>query len=374
MGDPVGAARHVREATRDGRDVADRRAACRRPRRGQPQPGRPRLLRVLHAPLHAGVALAGGRARAGRAGGRGAHPRRRHERRLHALPPRGRDAVQPRPRGAALTLADARSGRRRGRRASRRAPATPTRRATSSATACASSTRSSAAARRRCCCSRPGRSSTRVRWKMQVPYLARHFRVITFDGRGNGLSDRPEDAGGVRRGRVRGRRARRPRRHGDRAHRSWSVTRWAAQRGLLLAANHPERVRASSSSGPRCRSPPRRHGHGPRPRSRTSWTPTRAWAKYNRHYWLSDYAGFLSRSSSRRCSPSRTRPSRSRTASAGVCETDAGDADRTTHGGALRRGETARGARRARPLPGARDPRRRATRSARRSRARRSPS
>jgi pimeloyl-ACP methyl ester carboxylesterase len=28
-------------------------------------------------------------------------------------------------------------------------------------------------------------------WKMQVAYLARHYRVITFDGRGNGQSDRP---------------------------------------------------------------------------------------------------------------------------------------------------------------------------------------
>ena len=30
-------------------------------------------------------------------------------------------------------------------------------------------------------------------WKAQVPYLARHYRVITFDGRGNGRTGRPED-------------------------------------------------------------------------------------------------------------------------------------------------------------------------------------
>src|SRR3954452_4347342 len=28
-------------------------------------------------------------------------------------------------------------------------------------------------------------------WKMQIPYLARHYRVIVFDPRGNGRSDRP---------------------------------------------------------------------------------------------------------------------------------------------------------------------------------------
>src|SRR6186713_636730 len=31
-------------------------------------------------------------------------------------------------------------------------------------------------------------------WKLQIPYLARLCRVVTFDGRGNGRSDRPTDA------------------------------------------------------------------------------------------------------------------------------------------------------------------------------------
>src|SRR5580704_72731 len=33
-------------------------------------------------------------------------------------------------------------------------------------------------------------------WKAQIHYLARHFRVLTFDARGNGLSDRPDTKAG----------------------------------------------------------------------------------------------------------------------------------------------------------------------------------
>jgi pimeloyl-ACP methyl ester carboxylesterase/predicted glycosyltransferase len=34
-------------------------------------------------------------------------------------------------------------------------------------------------------------------WKMQVPFLARHFRTLVYDPRGNGYSDRPKTAYGI---------------------------------------------------------------------------------------------------------------------------------------------------------------------------------
>ena len=35
-----------------------------------------------------------------------------------------------------------------------------------------------------------GQTTPSRHWKMQVPYLSRHFRVVTYDPVGNGKSDR----------------------------------------------------------------------------------------------------------------------------------------------------------------------------------------
>jgi pimeloyl-ACP methyl ester carboxylesterase len=129
-------------------------------------------------------------------------------------------------------------------------------------------------------------------WKMQVPYLARHCRVITFDGRGNGRSDRPAapeayaesefaaDAITIM----------------DATHTDRAIIvgfSMGAQRALLLAGNHPERVDAAVFIGPNYQ------GGGEALAERTvhGWEDEleteEGWAKYNRWYWLRDYRGFL---------------------------------------------------------------------------------
>jgi pimeloyl-ACP methyl ester carboxylesterase/predicted glycosyltransferase len=126
-------------------------------------------------------------------------------------------------------------------------------------------------------------------WKMQIPYLARHCRVVTFDGRGNGRSDRPvagyeeaefaADALAVM--------------NATATERAVLVSlSLGAQRALLLAAGHPDRVAGSVFIGPGV------------PLAALPEDPTRypwdeeldtdeGWAKDNRHYYLRDYRGFL---------------------------------------------------------------------------------
>jgi pimeloyl-ACP methyl ester carboxylesterase/predicted glycosyltransferase len=125
-------------------------------------------------------------------------------------------------------------------------------------------------------------------WKMQIPYLARHCRVLTFDGRGNGLSDRPESGYEARE-------------FADDALAVMDATATeratlvslslGAQRALLLAAEQPERVDGAVFI---CPAVPL--GKGPAGRFHP-WNEEldtdEGWAKYNRYYWLKDYRGFL---------------------------------------------------------------------------------
>ena len=128
-------------------------------------------------------------------------------------------------------------------------------------------------------------------WKAQVPYLARHFRVLTFDGRGNGRSDRPVrseayttdqfalDALGVM----------------DAAGADSAVlvafscgALWAT----IVAAEHPERVRGVVYISPAV-GLERPHPERDVWRFEEPLPADDGWAKYNRHYWARDYQGFV---------------------------------------------------------------------------------
>ena len=138
-------------------------------------------------------------------------------------------------------------------------------------------------------------------WKAQVPYLARHFRVVTYDGPGNGLSDRPlEPADYGHDAQVR---------HALAALDATGTTKavvvglsmgacWALQ----LAAEHGERVLGSVLIGA---SVPVTDGHSARrvevpsgglPASRVpvlERDPVAHWAKYDTAYWKEHHEDFL---------------------------------------------------------------------------------
>ncbi|HEV3473622.1 MAG TPA: alpha/beta hydrolase, partial [Actinomycetota bacterium] len=128
-------------------------------------------------------------------------------------------------------------------------------------------------------------------WKMQIPYLARHCRVITFDGRGNGRSDRPtEPALYAETEFVADALAVMDATDTDSA--VIACLSLGSQRALLLAAHHPDRVSGAVYIAPALPITP------PHPErtvhSFDDQLPSdEGWAKYNRHYWVKDFRGFL---------------------------------------------------------------------------------
>ena len=128
-------------------------------------------------------------------------------------------------------------------------------------------------------------------WKGQIPYLSRHFRVLTFDGRGNGRSDRPSGA-----------EAYLAREFADDALAVMDATHTesallvALSRGThwatLLAADHADRVNGVAYIGSALPYPlttAERNVHAFDEELDTD----EGWAKFNRHYWTRDYRGFL---------------------------------------------------------------------------------
>src|SRR5262245_9427693 len=78
-------------------------------------------------------------------------------------------------------------------------------------------------------------------WKMQIPYLARHARVVTFDGRGNGRSDRPSEPDAYREEEYAADAIAVMDATATERAVLVSLSR-GAERALLLAAAHPDRV------------------------------------------------------------------------------------------------------------------------------------
>src|ERR687897_1526435 len=78
-------------------------------------------------------------------------------------------------------------------------------------------------------------------WKMQIPYLARHCRVLTFDGRGNGRSDRPSEPDAYREEEFAADALAVMDATATESAVVVSLSR-GAERSLLLAAGHPKRV------------------------------------------------------------------------------------------------------------------------------------
>ena len=127
-------------------------------------------------------------------------------------------------------------------------------------------------------------------WKMQIPYFARHGRVVAFDPRGNGRSDRPAnsdaytetefaadalavlDATGTEQAFV-------------------FTLSLGAERTLILAAEHPDRIRGIVFIAPSIGLEP------PHPYRRSPFAEPQetdeGWAKYNVDYWRGDYPGFV---------------------------------------------------------------------------------
>jgi pimeloyl-ACP methyl ester carboxylesterase/predicted glycosyltransferase len=129
-------------------------------------------------------------------------------------------------------------------------------------------------------------------WKMQIPYLARHCRVLTFDGRGNGRSGRPSEPDAYREEEYAADVLAVMQATATERAVLVSLSR-GAERSLILAATHPERVEKLVFIAPALPLPPvvsRSHAAHEFEEPRDEYVE---WGKWNRHYWVENYEDFL---------------------------------------------------------------------------------
>jgi pimeloyl-ACP methyl ester carboxylesterase/predicted glycosyltransferase len=127
-------------------------------------------------------------------------------------------------------------------------------------------------------------------YKAQLPYFSERFRCITYDGRGNGQSDRPEevaayslenyvaDALAVM----------------DATDAGQAILVGLSYGGLLasiLAAHHPERVKAAILAGTVATVGPE-HAYLAQRNFLAKRERFEGWEKFNRAHWLADYPDF----------------------------------------------------------------------------------
>jgi pimeloyl-ACP methyl ester carboxylesterase/predicted glycosyltransferase len=127
-------------------------------------------------------------------------------------------------------------------------------------------------------------------YKAQIPFFSERYRCITWDGRGNGRSDRPADVA------------------------AYSLDHYVADAlavldatgtaaaslvglsfggmvALILAAHHPGRVKSAVVVGTAASIGPGQPGMANGP-FLAPCNPVEGWHKYNRDYWMKSYADF----------------------------------------------------------------------------------
>ena len=128
-------------------------------------------------------------------------------------------------------------------------------------------------------------------YKAQLPYFSERFRCITYDGRGNGKSDRPEDVAAYSLDNC----VADALAVMDATNAGKAILVGLSFGGMLaslLAAHHPDRVKAAILVGTVTSIGPANYPYLANKHFETKREQFEGWNKFNRAHWLADYPDF----------------------------------------------------------------------------------